>query len=130
MVSSTVPRFEERCPPVFATDSSRNSRNWRASSGNCFRSSARNSEGDWMVFSSSYIREVGSDESWAGAGSKFSEDDKVRKLAQMSASVRKPIQRLQSVIAQFASQRARTLNTQCADVGGFLIACIFAGGFA
>src|SRR5574343_2034541 len=51
MVSSTVPRLDDRWPPVWATDSTRNVRNSAASAGIWLRSSWRRSAGDWMVSS-------------------------------------------------------------------------------
>src|SRR6476661_486422 len=55
MVSSTVPRFDERCPPVFDTDSSTYARSSSASCCSWRRSSERSCAGSSIVFSSSYI---------------------------------------------------------------------------
>src|SRR4051812_34683 len=58
MVSSTVPRFEDRCPPVWATECSRNVRNSSASCGSCARCSVRSAAGSLIDSSSLYIRSV------------------------------------------------------------------------
>ena len=55
MVNSTVPRLDERCPPVADTDSTKKLRNSPASFGSALRSSMRNSEGKLIVSSSGYI---------------------------------------------------------------------------
>src|SRR5450756_141769 len=58
MVSSTVPRLEDKCPPVLLTDSTRNPRNSLASCGNCSRSKWRRSSGVLMVLSNEYINGI------------------------------------------------------------------------
>src|SRR3989338_10981680 len=55
MVSSIVPRLEDKCPPVPLTDSIRKLRSSSASCGNCARSSLRRSSGKLVVLSNGYI---------------------------------------------------------------------------
>src|SRR3989338_3998467 len=55
MVSSIVPRLEDKCPPVLLTDSIRKLRSSSASCGNCARSSLRSSSGKLVVLSNGYI---------------------------------------------------------------------------
>src|SRR2546423_7908152 len=54
MVSSTVPRLEDRWPPVWLTDSRMNVRSSSASRRSARRSRARSAAGSSIVFSSSY----------------------------------------------------------------------------
>src|SRR6266699_3236962 len=54
MVSSTVPRLEDRWPPVWLTDSRMKVRSSSASLCSPRRSRARSAAGSSMVFSSSY----------------------------------------------------------------------------
>src|SRR5579862_9943232 len=48
MVSSTVPRLEDRCPPVAETECTMNARSSPASPGSCRRSRRRSSAGSLM----------------------------------------------------------------------------------
>src|SRR6185369_4934699 len=64
MVSSTVPRLEDRCPPVWLTECSTKVRSSSASCLSWRRSSLRRSAGSLMVFSNSYMG-LGWIEAWA-----------------------------------------------------------------
>src|SRR5260221_1894375 len=100
MVSSTVPRLEEKCPPVADTDSTMNSRNSAASACRSRRSSLRRSAGSLMVSSNGNFEVlILGVPSFKGAsvqiaGSMFAFDDKFGQLPQ---TVGPDVERLQGI---------------------------------
>src|SRR5487761_2249683 len=144
IVSSTVPRLDERWPPVWLTESIMKARSSSASCASWRRSRARNSAGLLIVFSSSYI--AGSD-SCLPCGScacslftlnfakKISylepaQHDEIGELAQARSRCAERRQRRMRLGTQFLGQGARTRQPQYADISRLRLRGVLAGRFS
>src|SRR3989338_1606885 len=151
MVSSIVPRLEDKCPPVPLTDSIRKLRSSSASCGNCARSSLRRSSGKLVVLSNGYIsgipelkskggrsgsaRHGGRSPPYKGVSSwnfssEFSQHDKVGKFAQPLRGIAESGQAFQRLAMQPLRHVARALNAQQADVSRLVVLRVLACGLA
>src|SRR6266704_2842185 len=126
MVSSPVPRLEERCPPVWLTDSRTKVRSSSARRRNPGRSSLRSAAGSLMVFSSSY------------APGSYSADPAADPLpgrsacpiALMSAHYPSIHQNFRSTMKSASSERLRAPEPEHRDVGRLVVRRVLAGGLA
>src|SRR6478735_2889812 len=107
MVSSTVPRLDDRWPPVRETESSRKARNSSASGFSWLRLRRRRSLGASIFLSRSILC--------------FPLHDQVGKLAQPSCVVSEREQRPVGVLPQFLRQRTRLPEAEDGHVGGLLV---------
>src|SRR5690606_1776617 len=125
MLSSTVPRLDDRWPPVFDTDSMRKARNSSASAGSSLRSSLRRSAGESMRSSRGYGDMVS-----AVFRSERAMNDEVGELAQPCGRVAERCQRFVRLMQQAVGERARFAHAQQGDVGRLVVLGILAGGLA
>src|SRR4051812_33326164 len=139
MVSSTVPRLDERWPPVFDTDSSTKARSSSASCCSWRRSSERSCAGSSIFFSSSYIAGSYGLAAAPLAGRlpvrvamnlEFSQNHEVRERRKAPGARAEAFERGLGVGPQFLGELPRAASAQERNVGGFPLPGILAGGLA
>src|SRR5712675_3014676 len=160
MVSSTVPRLEDRWPPVWLTDSRMKVRSSSASRCSPFRSRARSATGSSMVFSSSYAdgsysapasealpgrsalpialieRELSrKPESLSDAKAPFpqlelAQHDEIGQFGEPFRAAAQLRKRGLRLLAQFLRERLGSRETERRDVGGLVVRRVLADGLA
>src|SRR6266704_7034799 len=156
MVSSTVPRLDDRWPPVWLTDSRTKVRSSSASRCSPRRSSLRSAAGSSMVFSSSYAPGSYSVDPAPGplpgrsacpialmranypsirrrpftgnCSSELAQDDEIREFREPSRAGAQLGKRGLRLFAQFLGERLRAREPEHRDVGRRVVRRVLAGG--
>src|SRR5450830_1842575 len=155
IVNSTVPRLDERCPPVFDTESSTKARSSSANGFNWVRGSCRRSAGLFIVLSMlgcspliCYCEEAVAASRTVLLMPRHSSytslcillslccllclalHDQIGQLMQAARLVAKLLQRLMRIAAQFFCQCLRFAQTKDRHVGRLVVSGILAGSLA
>src|SRR5512139_3840087 len=109
MVSSTVPRLDDRWPPVFETESIRKARSSVASCGKCLRSRRRRSAGLLMVSSRGSLA--------TSVISELPVADEVGQLVQARRALAEDGQGIAGIGAQLVGVGAGVVEAEQADIG-------------